>query len=961
MKTIPFGNDFYLRLRLVDTTTGGAAREMDLQDGDADYVVDAVTLTGLIGLRGPRRNAAEIMAITEDGVICRVSGLRMGEYDVEMTGHREASGDAWRAVKREVLAVVYGEAESGTESLYEEGTPAMDIELHMEVLGAGDRIMQADWSQGDDSRPDFIKNKPVVYDAAATDVLLSFKADKDDTYTKSEVEGRLNQLRTLADSDADTKIAALGEVLHYCGDLDFFESTGRSALYSADKGSVFNVPFTFTYNGVTYPADTFVMVKSDSNNPSYFSERIHVFAQDLSGKVDKVAGKGLSTEDYTTAEKDKLSALPANDSLTAALALKADVSNTYTKSEVDGMLGNIMTEEELTLAMEGAERQNPPYTDISGGPLTKWATLPYNLEDYEFEWKIVAGDEWRSENTTTRCVKIVGGKIYWSTYNADTLDSIQLRVAPKASSVRGYVDEKDTSVRGYVDEKFADAGLPTMRVNVTSEYDEGTGESVYTADKTFAEIAAYHEAGGDVVALTVDEVWYDVYESNAFYLSYYRNGVDGYPGQAIFMRYDGLGAEYFAIDDDGVQWWYDDSASDMFDELFQGASDMQDGIDGLQDNIDDMQDSIDGLHDGIDAIKPDWAETDSTSPSYIANKAEVQMTNRTIVLTSARRSRLNYPETSIGGGPSGCSAALPQDVQIEAFYIEGMDDWGDFPYVNAQDISVVHIDGMLYWSWYYGNHPEDIPLSIQLRVTGSLPLTTSNLGIVLDGKADSASTILPTARVHGFLFDTVTREYQKRFVSSLCGDTYTMTGLTDNEVASVCMITDHPVEPYGWYSGDVSQHCLIRCTGMQNHKWVYNTHSARYLCYKQRKMEIFWPVSDKTHGFNVSDAVGMFSGCSALRRTTVINMSGITSASDVLNMYASCSSLEDTFLYGLSVDIDLSASSVLTSRSLQYLVDNALNTGAITVMIHEDVYDGLSAELTAAAVAQNISFARGNN
>lgn len=32
--------------------------------------------------------------------------------------------------------------------------------------------------------------------------------------------------------------------------------------------------------------------------------------QDISGKVDKVAGKGLSTNDYTTAEKNKLASLP---------------------------------------------------------------------------------------------------------------------------------------------------------------------------------------------------------------------------------------------------------------------------------------------------------------------------------------------------------------------------------------------------------------------------------------------------------------------------------------------------------------------------------------------------------------------------------------------------------------------------------------------------------------------------
>ena len=47
--------------------------------------------------------------------------------------------------------------------------------------------------------------------------------------------------------------------------------------------------------------------------------------QDISGKVDKIPGKGLSTEDYTTEEKTKLGALPTNSELETALSGKQDV------------------------------------------------------------------------------------------------------------------------------------------------------------------------------------------------------------------------------------------------------------------------------------------------------------------------------------------------------------------------------------------------------------------------------------------------------------------------------------------------------------------------------------------------------------------------------------------------------------------------------------------------------------
>lgn len=51
--------------------------------------------------------------------------------------------------------------------------------------------------------------------------------------------------------------------------------------------------------------------------------------QDISGKVDKVAGKGLSTNDYTTAEKNKLASLPD------------DFEGACTDAEIEAMLNEL--------------------------------------------------------------------------------------------------------------------------------------------------------------------------------------------------------------------------------------------------------------------------------------------------------------------------------------------------------------------------------------------------------------------------------------------------------------------------------------------------------------------------------------------------------------------------------------------------------------------------------------------
>lgn len=59
---------------------------------------------------------------------------------------------------------------------------------------------------------------------------------------------------------------------------------------------------------------------SDANKPVSTAQQTA-----LDGKVDKVTGKGLSTEDYTTAEKNKLAAFGA----ASTYALKSDITNMY--------------------------------------------------------------------------------------------------------------------------------------------------------------------------------------------------------------------------------------------------------------------------------------------------------------------------------------------------------------------------------------------------------------------------------------------------------------------------------------------------------------------------------------------------------------------------------------------------------------------------------------------------------
>lgn len=92
----------------------------------------------------------------------------------------------------------------------------------------------------------------------------------------------------------------------------------------------------------------------------------------LEGKVDKVTGKTLSTNDYTTAEKEKLAGLSNYDDadIKASIATKANSTDVYTKTAMDTELGkkaDKTTVEALTTTVEGKADKA---TTISGYGIT---------------------------------------------------------------------------------------------------------------------------------------------------------------------------------------------------------------------------------------------------------------------------------------------------------------------------------------------------------------------------------------------------------------------------------------------------------------------------------------------------------------------------------------------------------------------------------------------------------------
>lgn len=97
-------------------------------------------------------------------------------------------------------------------------------------------------------------------------------------------------------------VSAINTAISKSGHASFQKVDAVPAVDSAQENILYLV-----MNSTTKHYDIYAKIKGDSG--TYTMELLDDTTVDLSGKVDKVAGKGLSTNDYTTAEKTKLAGI----------------------------------------------------------------------------------------------------------------------------------------------------------------------------------------------------------------------------------------------------------------------------------------------------------------------------------------------------------------------------------------------------------------------------------------------------------------------------------------------------------------------------------------------------------------------------------------------------------------------------------------------------------------------------
>lgn len=171
--------------------------------------------------------------------------------------------------------------------------------------------------------------------------VLSGKVNSSDVYTKTEVDAKIDEAitggtvdlsnyytKSQVDSKDSQKVDKVAGKGLSTNDYTTPERNKLASLENYDDTELRNL-ISNTYNKTEIDAKLDDIVSGGGVDLSNYYTKSQVDAKD-NQKVDKVAGKGLSTNDYTTAEKTKLAGLSNYDDSD----IKASIANTYTKTQV---------------------------------------------------------------------------------------------------------------------------------------------------------------------------------------------------------------------------------------------------------------------------------------------------------------------------------------------------------------------------------------------------------------------------------------------------------------------------------------------------------------------------------------------------------------------------------------------------------------------------------------------------
>ena len=241
--------------------------------------------------------------------------------------------------KEEVISTALNDLDTNKQDVLTAGT---NITIQNNVISAtGGTQQQADWNQTDNTQVDYIKNKPTIPDtsdfvskaeynpkevaiATALTELNDGKADKSTTYTKTEVDTALSGKQAALVSGTNIKTINNESIL---GSGNITIQGGGGTQVQSDWNQTDNTQVDYIKNKPTIPDVSTFVTKTEADIKE---EVISTALNNLN--TTKANASSLATV-ATTGDYTDLSNKPTIP----------DVSNYYTKSEVDTALGQKVT------------------------------------------------------------------------------------------------------------------------------------------------------------------------------------------------------------------------------------------------------------------------------------------------------------------------------------------------------------------------------------------------------------------------------------------------------------------------------------------------------------------------------------------------------------------------------------------------------------------------------------------
>ena len=491
-----------------DYTTDEKTKLSNVEEGAQANKIESVSING-VAIKADDKKNIDIKTITETDL-----NKYALQEDTYSKTDADAKFDALQIAVDKKVSVVDGKTLSTNDYTTTEKNKLAKIES-----GANVNKINGITLNGVVVTPD--ANKKVNLVTMTNDVNnLQNYYTKASTYTQTQVNTKLSALQ----SKIDTKVDAVeGKVLS----TNDYTTEEKNKLKGVASGAQVNKINSISLNGVALTIDSkknvdIPVITKDVEDLTNYYKKDEIYSKTdidtkfadnttaLDGKVDKVTGKGLSTNDYTTTEKNKLKgiangaqvnkieSISVNGTVIAPdTTKKVNITtltsgtrslsnyylkeNTYSKTEIDNIVNALKTSRFKIVSALPTENieTNVVYLVPKANATTTNAKEEYvNLDGTTKGWELIGSTDIDLSDYITTQILAEALKKYTTTTDLNTLLS---KKATKTNTLSGYgITNAYTKIE-------TDSLIGKVNLSIDTKVDKVEGKALSTNDYTTAE------------------------------------------------------------------------------------------------------------------------------------------------------------------------------------------------------------------------------------------------------------------------------------------------------------------------------------------------------------------------------------------------------------------------------------------------------------------------------------------